>query len=97
MRRSASTLAHMKRVRFWIRLALLYEWDATGSLWSEAWEAREYEALREAFGVIDRLERAPRVADDADLVWQPSRNPSGFRPYHVAMWHPELRTAGYGR
>ncbi len=83
---------------FWIRLGYLREWEQTGSLWSEDWEAGEREALRAAFDVApERLERAPRVADDADVVWQPAPNALGSRGYHVALWHPELRAAGYGR
>jgi hypothetical protein len=63
--------------------------------WSEDWEAAECQALREIFGVTDRLERAPRVADDADIVWLPAPNALGFRGYHEAMWAPELRRAAY--
>lgn len=94
---SPAQLNRIRRARFWARLGFVREWSVTGSLWSDDWEAGEREALREAFGVTDRLERAPSVADDADLVWQPAPNALGYRGCHVSLWHPELRAAGYGR
>lgn len=59
--------------------------------WSDDWEAAECAALRRLFGVTDRLERAPAVASDADLVWQNAPDASGNRSWHVHMWAPELR------
>ena len=90
-----SNSARMRR--YWQRVGYRTAWRETGSLWTEDWEAGELAALREEFGVIDRLERAPHVADDADIVWQPVPNALGYRGCHVALWHPELRAEGYGR
>lgn len=82
--------ARILRADGWRRMIFLREWEATGSLWTEDWEAGECSALREEFGVIDRLERAPRAADDADLMWQPQPNALGYRGIHRSMWAPEL-------